>query len=144
MNVEIARKVAGGLSIYCATCRSHWAGAERGVSCAEVRPCGSPLAGLAFPFHQPLGGISREGLRGFCFLCGGRAVGAVRAPGSAESFGVCAEHRSRLKDLRPDRSPVGEFLVHQDGAFVPVGLVTLRRRTLIEEIAHNEKLLGGE
>jgi len=144
MNVEIAKKVAGGLSIYCATCRAHWAGAERGVLCAEPRPCGSPLVGLSFPFHRPPGGISREGLRAFCFMCGGRAAGAVRAAGSAESFGVCAEHRGQLKDLRPERHGGGEFLVHHDGAFVPVGLVTLRRRTLLEEIAHNEELLGGE
>jgi glycine hydroxymethyltransferase len=57
MKIEVAKKVAGGLSIFCATCRAHWDGEAWGTPCAERRPCGSPLVGLAFPHYRPIPGI---------------------------------------------------------------------------------------
>lgn len=144
MKMEVAKKVAGGLSIFCATCRAHWDGEAWGTPCAERRPCGSPLVGLAFPHYRPISGISREALRGFCFICGGVPAGAVRAEGTQDHFGVCDTHRARLKDFKPTGGAAGGLLVHHDGTFVPASQVVLRPRTLSEEISHNCQVLGDE
>lgn len=143
MKVEVAKKVAGGLSVFCATCRAHWEGEAAGAPCSERRPCGSPLIGLSFPHYRPIPGVGREALRNFCFICGAAAAGAVRAEAGADHFGVCAAHRGMLKDLKPTRAAPGGMLVHHAGSFVPAAAVTLRPRTLSEEIAHNNLLLGG-
>jgi hypothetical protein len=89
--VSVGQAIARGTSIVCATCRRYWEGRERGLpepKCTVQTPCGSPLAGLAFPHYDgPITDFAR-----WCFVCGSNATSGVKAPESAVVFGMCDKH----------------------------------------------------
>jgi|WetSurMetagenome_2_1015567.scaffolds.fasta_scaffold02643_5 hypothetical protein len=89
--VRVGLAVSKGTSIVCATCKRFWEGRERGLPeprCTVQSPCGSPLAGLAFPgYDGPISDFSR-----WCFVCGDQATHGVKAPRSAVVFGMCSKH----------------------------------------------------
>jgi hypothetical protein len=98
--VRVGLTVAKGVSVICATCRRYWEGRERDLpepKCLVQSPCGSPLAGLAFPqYDGPITDFSR-----WCFVCGETAEVGVTAPGSDVVFGMCSTHVRMVGTVQP-------------------------------------------
>lgn len=92
-----------GVGWVCAHCIKFWWGIEHGqAQCRamfERRPCGGPMAELAFPEYE--GPIPRETFPTFCFVCGADSSGAVKIHGLEEMVGVCAVHEEFVHTMRP-------------------------------------------
>lgn len=102
-----------GLSIVCASCEKYWAGMERGLGrCLAQDGCGSPMAGDVF--HEYRGPMTRFDT--FCFACGSRATHAVRVDNNVRVIGVCSDHVSYVKNLKPEtKNAPSIVLVSKDG-----------------------------
>lgn len=92
-----------GVSWICAHCVHFWWGISRGhPQCWAVfakKPCGGPMAELAFPEYR--GSIPRETFPTFCFVCGAEAEAGVQPHGQTEILGVCEVHEEFIYKMRP-------------------------------------------
>jgi hypothetical protein len=140
---KIGLAVQNGLSIVCATCKRYWEGRDQGLpepQCTTKTPCGSPLAGMAFPnYDGPITDFTR-----WCFVCGQGATHVLQAPGEARQIGVCDEH----VNMREEVKPVGvtaaavPLLIDASGRELPVAPPP--PKTLGQAIAEAEAEMAGE
>ena len=94
------------MSFLCMTCEKYWSARAVGIpghTCMAAisgTPCGSPIAGLAFPMYSgPITDFLRQ-----CFVCGDSAHKGIRTIGSDKTFGLCLAHGPAwIQSLRPDR-----------------------------------------
>lgn len=112
---KIALAVANGLSIVCSTCENYWKARDMGVPnnrCLAQDGCGSPIAGDVFhEYKGPMTQFDR-----FCFVCGMKATHAVRVDRYVRVVGICSDHVSMVKRLKPEgkRAP-NVVLISKDG-----------------------------
>ena len=99
---KVGKAMQEGVSIFCATCEKFWTGRKQGLpspKCVVQKPCGSPLAGLAFPEYEgPITAYTQ-----WCFVCGGRADKGLKVKSSERVIGVCEEHVEMVGNVEPIR-----------------------------------------
>jgi len=100
---DIVKAVRSGVAFPCAMCLNWWrAKEEKKESCMVFtggKPCGGPMAGMAFPMYK--GPLVDSNWTDFCFVCGEEVVAAVEVKGSDRMLGVCKKHVGLLEKLKP-------------------------------------------
>lgn len=147
--------VAGGLSPVCASCQHYWRARSEKLpepQCLSAGSCGSPIAGLTFPFYD---GPMKGALDRWCFMCGSPASLQLVVEGLFDRpIGICGEDILRARDLDPIKlSLVQEttsrrriFVKSPSGSLIPLetfGVIPRFKSTLLETMHEVDQLLAA-
>jgi len=104
-----------GLSAVCSSCIYYWRARDAGLPghlCLASKPCGSPMAGHAFPEYEGI----MPSLDRWCFVCGQPKEFAIRVKGSETRIvGICRQHLRYLAEYRPDTDQAEPSFEVSDG-----------------------------